>query len=50
MALQTRGHVIRVLPDYSWFIGGEQGVIHNPATGTLAGGADSRRDGYAIAD
>ena len=48
-ALEARGHVIRVLPDYSWVVGGGQGVTCDPATGTLAGGADPRRDGYAIA-
>jgi len=47
-ALETRGHVIRVLPDYSWVVGGGQGVTRDPATGTLAGGADPRRDGYAM--
>jgi gamma-glutamyltranspeptidase / glutathione hydrolase len=47
-ALEARGHVIRVLPDYSWVVGGGQGVTRDPATGTLAGGADPRRDGYAM--
>ncbi|MCK7494489.1 MAG: gamma-glutamyltransferase [Comamonadaceae bacterium] len=42
------GHVIRVLPDCSWVVGGGQGVTRDPATGTLAGGAGPRRDGYAI--
>ncbi len=46
--LEGRGHAIRVLPDYSWVVGGGQGVTRDPATGTLAGGADPRRDGYAI--
>jgi gamma-glutamyltranspeptidase/glutathione hydrolase len=48
MALEARGHVIRVLPDYSWVVGGGQGVTRDPSTGTLAGGADPRRDGYAL--
>jgi gamma-glutamyltranspeptidase/glutathione hydrolase len=48
-ALEARGHTIRVLPDYSWVVGGGHGVTRDPATGTLAGGADPRRDGYAIA-
>jgi len=47
-ALEARGHVIRVLPDYSWVVGGGQGVTRDPAIGTLAGGADPRRDGYAM--
>jgi gamma-glutamyltranspeptidase/glutathione hydrolase len=46
--LERRGHVIRVLPDYSWVVGGGQGVTRDPATGALAGGADPRRDGYAM--
>jgi gamma-glutamyltranspeptidase/glutathione hydrolase len=46
--LEARGHAIRVLPDYSWVVGGGQGVTRDPATGTLAGGADPRRDGYAM--
>ena len=29
-------------------VGGGQGVTRDPATGTLAGGADPRRDGYAM--
>ena len=46
--LEARGHVIRLLPEYSWVVGGGQGVTRNPANGTLAGGADPRRDGYAM--
>ena len=47
--LEARGHVVRVLPEYSWVVGGGQGVTRDPASGTLAGGADPRRDGYAMA-
>jgi len=47
-ALTARGHAIRDLPDWSWVVGGGQGVFVDPATGTLAGGADPRRDGYAM--
>jgi gamma-glutamyltranspeptidase/glutathione hydrolase len=47
-ALTARGHVIRELPDWSWVVGGGQGVWVDPASGTLAGGADPRRDGYAM--
>jgi gamma-glutamyltranspeptidase/glutathione hydrolase len=47
-ALRARGHVIRELPDWSWVVGGGQGVWLDPATGALAGGADPRRDGYAM--
>jgi gamma-glutamyltranspeptidase/glutathione hydrolase len=47
-ALTARGHVIRELPDWSWVVGGGQGVWVDPVTGALAGGADPRRDGYAM--
>ncbi|HSD52343.1 MAG TPA: gamma-glutamyltransferase [Candidatus Methylomirabilis sp.] len=48
MALTARGHVIRELPDWSWVVGGGQGVWVDPASGALAGGGDPRRDGYAM--
>jgi len=47
-ALTARGHVIRDLPEWSWVVGGGQGVFVDPVSGTLAGGADPRRDGYAM--
>lgn len=47
-ALRERGHVIRELPDWSWVVGGGQGVWVDPVSGALAGGADPRRDGYAM--
>jgi gamma-glutamyltranspeptidase/glutathione hydrolase len=47
-ALTARGHVLRDLPDWSWVVGGGQGVFVDPTTGALAGGADPRRDGYAL--
>jgi gamma-glutamyltranspeptidase/glutathione hydrolase len=47
-ALAARGHVIRTLPDWSWVVGGGQGVWVDPASGALMGGADPRRDGYAV--
>lgn len=47
-ALAARGHVIRELPDWSWVVGGGQGVGVDPVTGALMGGADPRRDGYAL--
>ncbi|MFB3816539.1 MAG: gamma-glutamyltransferase family protein [Candidatus Methylomirabilales bacterium] len=47
-ALAARGHVVRTLPDWSWVVGGGQGVWVDPQSGTLFGGADPRRDGYAI--
>jgi gamma-glutamyltranspeptidase/glutathione hydrolase len=47
-ALTNRGHVIRELPDWSWVVGGGQGVWVDPESGAMAGGADPRRDGYAM--
>ncbi len=46
--LAARGHQIRDLPEWSWVVGGGQGVFVDPETGALAGGADPRRDGYAM--
>jgi gamma-glutamyltranspeptidase/glutathione hydrolase len=47
-ALAKRGHALRALPEWSWVVGGGQGVWVDPASGTLMGGADPRRDGYAV--
>ncbi len=47
-SLMARGHMIRELPDWSWVVGGGQGVWVDPASGAMAGGADPRRDGYAL--
>ena len=46
--LQGRGHTIRLIDDWSYLVGGVQGIMVDPATGVLMGGADPRRDGYAI--
>jgi len=46
--LVARGHTLRVLPDWSWVVGGGQGISRDPDSGTLSGGADPRRDGYAM--
>ena len=47
--LSRRGHKIDLLGDWSILVGGGQGVLVDPETGALSGGADPRRDGYAIA-
>ncbi|MBI5878678.1 MAG: gamma-glutamyltransferase family protein [Chloroflexi bacterium] len=47
--LAGRGHALNVLPDWSWVVGGGQGIVRDPETGVLGGGADPRRDGYALA-
>jgi gamma-glutamyltranspeptidase / glutathione hydrolase len=48
-ALARRGHQINVLDDWSWVVGGGQGVGRDPESGALMAGADPRRDGYALA-
>jgi gamma-glutamyltranspeptidase/glutathione hydrolase len=47
--LERRGHQVRVMEDWSAFFGGGQGVMIDPDSGALLGGADPRRDGYALA-
>jgi gamma-glutamyltranspeptidase / glutathione hydrolase len=48
-ALGRRGHRINALDDWSWVVGGGQGIARDPETGALMAGADPRRDGYALA-
>ncbi|MDR7543202.1 MAG: gamma-glutamyltransferase [Armatimonadota bacterium] len=47
--LSRRGHQVNVIEDWSWVVGGGQGIVRDPDSGVLQGGADPRRDGYAIA-
>lgn len=46
--LVERGHSIRLIDEWSPLVGGGQGIVVDPRSGALAGGADPRRDGYAI--
>jgi gamma-glutamyltranspeptidase/glutathione hydrolase len=46
--LTRRGHDVHVIDDYSWVVGGGHGIMVDPETGVLMGGADPRRDGYAM--
>ncbi|HET8628554.1 MAG TPA: gamma-glutamyltransferase, partial [Thermomicrobiales bacterium] len=46
--LARLGHDVRVLEDWSWLVGGGQGIMIEPGSGALLGGADPRRDGYAL--
>jgi len=46
--LARRGHEIDLLPDWSAIVGGAQGIVVDPESGALMGGADPRRDGYAL--
>ncbi|MBI4011753.1 MAG: gamma-glutamyltransferase family protein [Candidatus Rokubacteria bacterium] len=48
-ALAARGHQVNVIDDWSWVVGGGQGIRRDPESGALQGGADPRRDGYALA-
>lgn len=46
--LSARGHLIDPQPDFSMAFGGAQGIMIDPESGAFTGGADPRRDGYAI--
>ncbi len=48
-ALARRGHEVHVIDDWSWIVGGGQGIVRDPESGALMAGADPRRDGYALA-
>ena len=48
-ALTQFGHDIQVLPDWTMFVGGGQGIMVDPDSGAFMAGADPRRDGYALA-
>jgi gamma-glutamyltranspeptidase / glutathione hydrolase len=47
--LAERGHQVKVLDDWSWVVGGGQGIARDEESGALMAGADPRRDGYALA-
>src|SRR5262245_9156133 len=47
--LGRRGHRINTLDDWSWVVGGGQGIARDAESGALMAGADPRRDGYALA-
>ena len=47
--LGRRGHEVNVIDDWSWVVGGGQGIARDPESGALMAGADPRRDGYALA-
>jgi gamma-glutamyltranspeptidase/glutathione hydrolase len=46
--LAARGHSLTVLPPFFWGVGGGQGVCRAAENGSFTGGADPRRDGYAM--
>lgn len=47
-ALEAMGHHIRLAAPFTSAVGGMQGILVDPATGTMKAGADPRRTGYAI--
>lgn len=46
--LSARGHVLKVLGDYSQTVGGGQAVIHDSAANINYGASDPRKDGAAV--
>ncbi len=47
-ALTDRGYALELLGEWSWRVGGVQAVMRDRKTGWLMGGADPRRNGYAM--
>lgn len=47
-ALEERDYTAEWVGDWTWRVGGAQAVVCDPATGWLSGGADPRRNGYAM--
>jgi len=47
--LAGRGHQVNMIEDWSWIVGGGQGIVRDAESGALMAGADPRRDGYALA-
>ena len=46
--LERRGHEFNFIGDWSMGVGGGQGIAIDADTGSFMGGADPRRDGYAL--
>ena len=46
--LEKRGHEINRIGDWSMMVGGGQGIAIDYEDGSFMGGADPRRDGYAM--
>jgi len=47
-ALAERGHAVELIPAWSSIVGGCAAVALDPRSGVRMGGADPRRDSYAI--
>jgi gamma-glutamyltranspeptidase / glutathione hydrolase len=46
--LRARGHDLTRGPEWTWRVGGMQGVAVDPLSGFFTGGSDPRRDGYCV--
>ncbi|MEM7115289.1 MAG: gamma-glutamyltransferase [Chloroflexota bacterium] len=46
--LEAMGHEISLIEDFSMMVGGGQGIQVDSESGAFMGGADPRRDGYAL--
>ena len=46
--LESKGHKIDPLEDWSMLVGGGHGIMVDPESGSFMGGTDPRRDGYAL--
>jgi gamma-glutamyltranspeptidase/glutathione hydrolase len=46
--LRSLGHAVMPVEEWSAAVGGGQGILVDPETGAYSGGADPRRDGYAM--
>ncbi len=46
--LEKKGHTFNFIGDWSPAVGGGQAIMVDPDTGSFMGGADPRRDGYAM--
>jgi gamma-glutamyltranspeptidase/glutathione hydrolase len=49
IGLAERGHQVNAIDEWSWVVGGGQGIARDAESGVLMAGADPRRDGYALA-
>jgi gamma-glutamyltranspeptidase/glutathione hydrolase len=47
--LSRRGHLLELVGDFNYVVGGGQAVMIDPETRARLAGADPRRDGYALA-
>jgi gamma-glutamyltranspeptidase/glutathione hydrolase len=48
-ALKAKGHQVQVLPEWDEVMGSSQAIFVDQERGMLMGGADPRRQAYAIA-